>query len=180
MQSLQRLVVASLGVAIALGTASCVLAKEPQPMNGQMSSPMPPSSSSTETPRSTPSTKLNASLTPTSAVPTGPTNGKGTATVNLYSAQNKLCYRLSVSGLDKVVGAQIYMGKAGKTGPVVVPLNTPGAKGISLGCAIVKPELLNAIARNPTNYYINVQTQQHEKGAVRGQLSVTNATMMKP
>lgn len=176
MRSLQRLTVLSCGIAIAIGVAGLVLAKEPKPMSSTMSSPMPPAAAPTDTPRTPPFAKLSTTLLPSSEVPAAKVNGKGTATVNLYSAQNKLCYRLSVSGLEKVVGAHIHEGKAGKNGAIVVPLNTPGAKGISLGCATVKPELFRAIARKPANYYINAHTQQYQKGAVRGQLAIANTT----
>jgi hypothetical protein len=42
--------------------------------------------------------------------------------------------------------------------------------GTSEGCARIAPDLAAAIQANPSEYYVNVHSQAHIAGAVRGQL----------
>jgi len=46
----------------------------------------------------------------------------------------------------------------------------PPADGSSSGCADAKRSLINAISKNPSDYYVNVHNAEYMAGAVRGQL----------
>lgn len=100
----------------------------------------------------------------------GDPDGTGNAAVTLVAAENQICYTLWVSNVDAPTAAHIHVAPAGEPGPVVVPLNTP-TDGSAYGCADVPPDILNAIAGNPSNYYVNVHNEAYPDGAVRGQLA---------
>ena len=67
------------------------------------------------------------------------------------------------------MAAHIHIGAAGVAGPVVVGLTAP-TSGMSTGVAMVDKELIKAIRKNPSAYYVNVHNPAYPAGAVRGQL----------
>jgi hypothetical protein len=109
-------------------------------------------------------------ISPSGTTGVGDLDGLGVATVTI--TPTKLCFTLTVSGLDTPVAAHIHRGPAGVNGPVVVPLTAPGPDGTSGGCVTgVDPALLQDIAQNPANFYANVHTNVYPMGAVRGELA---------
>ncbi|MBC7814557.1 MAG: CHRD domain-containing protein [Burkholderiales bacterium] len=101
----------------------------------------------------------------------GDADGRGSATVTVDFNTREVCYTLSVSNIETATAAHIHRGTEDVAGPVVVPLAAP-TTGSSSGCiAVSDPVLLNAIARNPELYYVNVHNTPFPSGAVRGQLS---------
>lgn len=114
--------------------------------------------------------QLKATLIGSNEVPgPGDPDGTGTATVTIDLAKNQLCYTVSVTNVEGVNMAHIHKSPMGSMGNVVVPL-TPPTSGSSQGCAQVRPELAAAILASPSDYYVNVHSQAHLAGAVRGQL----------
>jgi hypothetical protein len=94
--------------------------------------------------------------------------GSGTATVTIRVAKSELCYTLSVSGLgSSVTAAHIHRGT---TTGIVIPLAAP-TNGSSSGCVTVEKSLLREIVANPSEFYINVHTQDWLDGQVRGDLT---------
>ena len=118
-------------------------------------------------------TRLTATLTGAEEVPSpGDPDGTGSATVNLDVTEGEVCYEVSVQKIDRPVGMHIHEGERGKSGDVVVPLTTPTATDTTTnGCAEVDATLIGRIAANPDDFYVNVHTETHPQGAVRGQLS---------
>ena len=118
-------------------------------------------------------TRLSAPLTGAAEVPTpGDPDGTGTATVNLDVTKREVCYEVAVQKIDTPVGMHIHEGERGKSGGIVVPLDTPKASDTTTtGCASVDATLLGRIAATPGNFYVNVHTQTYPQGALRGQLS---------
>ena len=118
-------------------------------------------------------TRLSATLSGAAEVPTpGDPDGTGTATVNLDVTKREVCYEVAVQKIDAPVGMHIHEGERGKSGGIVVPLNTPtGSDTTTSGCASVDATLLGRIAATPGNFYVNVHTQTYPQGALRGQLS---------
>lgn len=117
-------------------------------------------------------TRLTATLSGTTEVPAGDPDGSGSATVNLDVTKRRLCYEVTVHGIDQPVAMHIHEGEAGKSGGIVVPLTTPTANDTTTtGCADVDAALIARIAARPGNYYVNVHTGPFPQGAVRGQLS---------
>ncbi len=118
-------------------------------------------------------TRLKATLTGASEVPgPGDPDGTGTASVNIDVTKREVCYEVTTQKLDRPTGAHIHEGASGKSGPVVVPLTTPTAGDTTTkGCANVDAALIGRMTATPGNFYVNVHTQPHQQGAVRGQLS---------
>lgn len=113
---------------------------------------------------------LKTALTGAAEVPdAGDPDGKGSATVTVDKAKGQVCYALAAEGIDAATMAHIHKGAAGAAGPPVVTLDPP-ANGKSEGCKAASAEVLDAIAANPADYYVNVHNAAFPKGALRGQL----------
>ncbi|MCC2638740.1 MAG: hypothetical protein K0Q68_2459 [Moraxellaceae bacterium] len=103
----------------------------------------------------------------------GDEDGKGAVSLSVDPEAGKLCFGIVVNNIDGPVGAHIHQGKAGRNGPVVIPLQAPegGNPGASSGCIEnVDRVLLHAIHAHPWAYYVNVHTGAYPDGAVRGQI----------
>jgi hypothetical protein len=115
--------------------------------------------------------KTNANLTGAVEVPgPGDPDGGGTAQVTLNTDKNEVCYDLTVTKVDDATAAHIHEGAVGKDGPVKVPLETPKG-GSAKGCKTADAVVIQDIMANPANYYVNVHSTAHPKGAIRGQLA---------
>ena len=113
-------------------------------------------------------------VSPTGLANAGDPDGVGSATVKitkLNASQARLCFGITVAGVDKPILTHIHKGTAGTNGPVVVDL-IPPANGFnaSSGCVNVPLALALDIQTDPLNYYVNLHTEQFPAGAVRGQL----------
>ncbi len=115
---------------------------------------------------------LTATLTGAAEVPgPGDPDGRGTATIRLNQGQGKVCFALTASSITlPAAAAHIHVGGSTVAGPVVVGLTAPDATGVSAGCVSASRELITAIRKNPSNYYVNVHTSDYPAGAIRGQL----------
>ena len=104
-------------------------------------------------------------------VPPADPDGSGFASIRLNVGQGRVCWELSVAGIDPpAFAAHIHLAPAGVPGPVVVPLSPPTPT--SSGCREnVDPALIQAIIDFPEQYYVNVHNMPFPGGAVRGQLS---------
>lgn len=114
-------------------------------------------------------TSLSANLTGASEVP-GPADpdGSGSATVTIDQEDGEVCYDIQVENIGDPVAAHIHSGAAGVSGPPVVPL--PIDSGMNSCVTGVDSALVQDIATNPANFYVNVHTAEFPQGAVRGQL----------
>ncbi len=100
----------------------------------------------------------------------GDPNGSGRAILTFNQRNGRACFDLDLFNLQSpVAAAHIHKGAKGQNGPVVVNLDWP-ANGNS-GCVSgVDQALVDAILKDLDEYYVNVHTQSHPAGAVRGQL----------
>jgi CHRD domain len=123
-------------------------------------------------------TAFNVTLVGEVESPAGDPVGTGTSTVRLRAGQGQLCYKLAAANLSgPAAAAHIHRAAAGASGPVVIPLATPGADGKSGGCVPVARTLAAQILAGPASYYVNVHTAEFPAGAIRGQLTGTSAAM---
>jgi len=99
----------------------------------------------------------------------GDMDGVGKAAITLKPDKGELCFELSVKDIQKATSAHIHSGALGMEGDVKVTLKPP-SDGDTKDCVSVDKALLNDIATNPGNYYINVHNAEFPKGAIRGQL----------
>lgn len=115
---------------------------------------------------------LTATLTGGVEVPLGDPDAFGTAELRVNVGQERICYTLTVDGVDGVVtAAHIHKAPVGVAGPIVVPLVAP-VGGTSSACADVDRNLAKAILQDPSAYYVNVHSTVFPPGAVRGQLQI--------
>ena len=118
-------------------------------------------------------TRLKATLAGNTEVPgPGDPDGTGTASVNIDVSKRELCYEVSVQRIGRPTGMHIHEGESGKAGDIVVPLTTPTASDTTTkGCSNVDAALMGRITATPQRFYVNVHSDTHPQGAVRGQLA---------
>ena len=118
---------------------------------------------------------LRTTLLGSNEVLTGDADGRGSALVRVNVGQGRICYELSVRGVDPIQAAHIHEAPAGAAGPVVVGLTAPtipgpGGTATSAACASVSRELAKEMLKDPADYYVNVHNAAFPSGALRGQL----------
>ncbi len=102
----------------------------------------------------------------------GDPDGAGRAVITIDDATDKVCLSLQFTNVTlPTTGLHIHFAPPTSPGPVVVPFAPPTTNS-SYQCVIVENEaLLDNIAANPGDYYINLHTQPgFGPGAIRGQL----------
>jgi hypothetical protein len=113
-------------------------------------------------------TTLHATLSGKQEVPKAGA-GTGTATITLKPAAGKVCFDIKLQKVGTAQMGHIHKGGKGVAGPIVVPLFASPTKHPK-GCAKASKKTINAIARHPGRYYVNVHTTKFPAGAARGQL----------
>jgi hypothetical protein len=105
----------------------------------------------------------------------GDPNATGQADLRLNQGRERVCFDVSWADVDGTVfAAHIHEAPVGVPGPIVVPLfegSFPGT-GSTSDCVSVDRDLIKAIRKHPSAYYVNVHSMPgFQAGAVRGQLS---------
>ncbi len=138
-------------------------------------------------------TALTTVLSPANQVPpvTDAPNAVGTVSISADPSADTICYSVTVSGLtSRAIELHIHHGTAGQNGPVVVPFVVPPTDpngtatapfgGVTRGCVpnvdAMHPGLVEDIVANPGNYYVNLHTEKHPMGEIRGQLAPAQNT----
>ena len=118
------------------------------------------------------SSRLTADLTGAAEVPgPGDPDATGRATVVVEPGRSQLCYRIEVTGVTGVDGTSVHEGADGEQGAVVLGLDPPEGGSVE-GCVTAEPALLDRVGSSPQDYYLNVRSEEHPDGAVRGQLAL--------
>jgi hypothetical protein len=117
---------------------------------------------------------LKALLIPAEEVPgPGVKEGKGAALVDI--AGPKICSDLKATMGEKPLKAHIHQGAKGASGPVVVDLMPdfkPGeASFTSKTCVETTADTASKLIADPAGYYVNIHSDGHPDGAMRGQLA---------
>ena len=98
----------------------------------------------------------------------GDHNGSGMGRFHFYPMKNKICYRVTVSGIQTATKAHLHMGD--EEGGMV-KLNLLPPRNSARECARGLGErFIKRIARNSSSYYVDVYNNEYPDGAVRGQL----------
>lgn len=132
---------------------------------------------------------FHANLSGAEQVPPVTTAATGTATFQLSADGKRLTYTLTVDKADNVIMAHIHLGAKGANGPVVVwlyPAHPPEklkpgsfsgtlAKGTITAVNLTGPlkgkTIADLVARIQSgDTYVNVHTQAHPEGEIRGQI----------
>ena len=119
--------------------------------------------------------KLSAKLTAAREIPKPkgvPAAATGTFTGTLKG--KKLTFKLTFAHLSgKAFAAHIHKGKAGTSGPVIVPLCGPCKSPVSKTVTVTS-QARNAIEHAAT--YVNVHTPKNKGGENRSQIKVTETS----
>lgn len=136
--------------------------------------------------------QFKAKLKGDNEVPAVTTQAEGKASLKVKESNIK--YKLNITDLADVTMVHIHQGKAGENGEPVVDLLAAGnkqktSKGLFINGSITDSSLIGpmkgktvsdlASSISAGNNYVNVHTQAHPDGEIRGQLTVSgqkNAT----
>lgn len=97
----------------------------------------------------------------------GDADGSGRAVITVNRGQSRVCWDITVSGVETITAAHIHIGLVGQAfaGNIVVPLDP------DTGCTTVtNADLLDALIQAPQAFYVNVHNATFPAGALRGQL----------
>ncbi len=153
-----------------LALAACGSGQDPAlevPDETTTSSAAPPDTPAATSPPV--ATFADIALTGAAEVP-GPGDDDGTGFATVFVEQDQLCYDINVLDIAPATAAHIHEGAVGESGPPVVTLEPPSAEGAVDDCIPADPELLQRIAANPGEFYVNVHNDEFPEGALRGQL----------
>ena len=135
--------------------------------------------------------KFTAQLSGDQEVPPVPTTASGMTWFK--QIQDKIWFKLNVTDMQGVTQAHIHSGKVAQNGPVVVTLyksDTPQPINGKLSYGNITANLLEgpmkgkqisdlATAMSNGSTYVNVHTEKHPNGEIRGQIMIANSTTDK-
>ena len=117
---------------------------------------------------------LKAALSGAEEVP-GPGVKDGVGTFVIDISGSKGCYNLTATMGEKPTKAHIHQGAKGVGGPVLVdlmPAFTPGESAFRANSCVDLPGGAAAkLSADPAGFYVNVHSDGHPDGAMRGQLA---------
>lgn len=99
------------------------------------------------------------------------TEGAGSFAAQTNVGQGRICWRLTVTGLEGVTAAHIHYRTGAKATTIAVPLVLPTPfHAPAYGCTNAPRALLTQIVKHPSAFYVNVHTATYPTGAVSGPL----------
>jgi len=117
----------------------------------------------------TPEDGFTVQLTGVAEVP-GPGDEEGTGNADLTLADGEVCVEATVVLADAPKAMHVHEGDDTVAGPVVVDFGPSTREDGWSVCAEADQALIDDIAANPADYYLNVHNADFPDGAVRGQL----------
>jgi hypothetical protein len=129
--------------------------------------------------------QFTANMAGGNEVPPVSTNGTGYGSFRTSVNDTVLKYKVNMTGLSEITGAQILQAKVGQKGDVAVDLlngskKNTGKQTTTIGGNITNSDLLGPMkgkildallaAVNTGDTYVNVNTSSHPTGEIRGQI----------
>ncbi|HET9716514.1 MAG TPA: CHRD domain-containing protein [Pseudolabrys sp.] len=112
---------------------------------------------------------LQADLKGSNEVPPSNSSGSGSVTATFDTASKQLSWKGSVSGLSgPATAAHFHAGEAGKNGAVVLPITGADTGSFAGTATLTDPQANDLLAGK---WYVNIHTQSHKAGEIRGQLN---------
>jgi hypothetical protein len=135
--------------------------------------------------------KYRAKLDGNNEVP--PVNSTAEGVINFKTKNDMLTWKLNVTGTNDATGVNIHKGKAGENGEIIVDLmkvskHSDNPKGMTMRGNVTDSSLTGSMAGQTIadlktamangDTYINLKTQDHPDGLLRGQIKLKgdNAT----
>lgn len=102
----------------------------------------------------------------------GDPDGIGRAVITINDSTNQLCLALQFANVSlPTSGLHIHIAPPTAPGPIVVPFANPTTNQFYQCVTVANEDLLDNIAANPGQYYLNLHTLPgFGPGAIRGQL----------
>lgn len=120
--------------------------------------------------------RRTARLTGAKEVPgPGDPNGTGRASIRLYPAKGKVCFRVSWNNIGNPAAGHIHRGRSDVAGPVRVTLfeGVVREQDYQRGCITgVAKALIRRMRQKPNWFYVNIHNKAYPDGAIRGQLRI--------
>lgn len=140
---------------------------------------------------------LSATLSGAQEVPPVATSGTGSFTGTLNEAQTEISFTLTASGLtlSRITASHIHVAPVGVNGPIILFLFNRATEGVFTGTksGILTPASLiprpavgvnnfaDAVQKILTgNAYVNLHTDDHPGGEIRGQVEIVVSIDIKP
>lgn len=135
--------------------------------------------------------KYRAKLDGNNEVP--PINSTAEGVINFKTKNDMLTWKMNVTGANDPTGINIHKGKAGEKGEIVVDLmkvskHSDNPKGMTMRGNVTESSLMGSMAGKTIadlktaiangDVYVNLKTQDHPDGLMRGQIKLKgdNAT----
>jgi len=125
-----------------------------------------------------------ADLEGSQSVPPVDTSASGNAVLTVNQNQTQVSYRINLNSLQRMTVAHIHLGRRGQNGPIIAPLLS-----VSPAISVTRAQVMGSISQsdltgplqgqsladlienmNAGNTYVNVHTEQHPEGEIRGQI----------
>ena len=125
-----------------------------------------------------------ADLEGSQSVPPVDTSASGNAVLTVNQNQTQVSYRINLNSLQRMTVAHIHLGRRGQNGPIVAPLLS-----VSPAISVTRAQVMGTVSQsdltgplqgqsladlienmNAGNTYVNVHTEQHPGGEIRGQI----------
>lgn len=117
----------------------------------------------------TPGEGFDVQLTGVAEVP-GPGDEEGTGDADLVLGEGEVCVEATVVLDEAPKAMHVHEGAETESGPVVVDFGPSTRDDGWSVCAEADQALIDDIAANPADFYLNVHNADFPDGAVRGQL----------
>ena len=103
----------------------------------------------------------------------GDPNGSATFNLKVNRVKQRICYRIAFRGIKDVTGAHLHKGGPGAIArPIVTFFEEDKADSPQNGCVKnVRKRIVKRLKRKPSAHYVDIDSEEHPYGAVRGQLS---------